>query len=69
MTSYKDIEKLARYKTDHKVKCECGHSMFLIRDSVICSWCGRKVYKDDRTKFRYELTKRLKKKRDENNGI
>lgn len=71
MTSYKDIEKLAKYKTNHKVKCKCGHSMFFKRDYHICTWCGKRVYKDDKTKFKYELNKLLKKKNreDENNGI
>ena len=55
MTSYKDVEKIAKFKVEHLIKCECGHSMFFQRDSAICSWCGRRVFKDDKAKFKYEM--------------
>ena len=65
MLSYKDLKKKERFITDNSIKCECGHSMFFKRDYHICTWCGRKVYKDDKTKFKYELIRLLKKKESE----
>lgn len=71
MTSVKEIEKKRHFIADNTIKCECGHSMFFKRDYHICTWCGKRVYKDDKTKFKYELNKLLKKKNreDENNGL
>lgn len=71
MLSYKEIEKRRRFISDNSVKCKCGHSMFFERDYHYCTWCGRKVYKDDRTKFKYELSSLIKKKNreDENDGL
>lgn len=65
MLSYKELEKKRRFIADNSIKCECGHSMFFVKDYHICSWCGRKVYKDDKTKFKYELIKKIKEKNKE----
>lgn len=45
-------------------KCEkCGHSIDFRSGLkyIICSWCGARIYKNDRTKFKVELEERLKK--------
>lgn len=66
MLSIKDLEKKRSFITSHSVKCNCGHSMFFKRDSMICSNCGSRVFKNEKAKFRYEMTKRLKRKEKEN---
>ena len=65
MLTINDLDKKRDFITNNTVKCECGHSMFFKRDYHYCTWCGRKVYKDDKTKFKYELIKLLKKKESE----
>jgi len=65
MLSLEELEKKRRFIADNSIKCECGHSMFFVKDYHICSWCGRKVYKDDKTKFKYELIKKIKEKNKE----
>lgn len=48
---YEAICKYRRY-------CKCGHSYEISpvckKDFVICSWCGRRVYKSDEIKNKYE---------------
>ena len=64
----KDIHKIfndKKYKTKTllKRKCEkCGHSIDYIslKDFTLCTWCGAKIYKNEKIKFRYELEKRLR---------
>lgn len=70
MLSYKELEKKRKFIAENSIKCECGHSMFFKRDYHLCTWCGRKVYKDAKTEFKYELLKSLKKKNKEvQNGL
>jgi len=50
---------------DNLAKCRvycsnCGHSIILAtRDRTICSNCGLWVYKDEKTRFKYELKKEM----------
>ena len=47
---------------EHKVKCECGHTMILIdREYTICGWCGRKVYRSKKDEFKDKLKKEIRK--------
>lgn len=61
MLSNKEIYLKQKFIANNTIKCECGHSMFFKRDNMICSWCGRRVFKDDRAKFKYELNRKIKK--------
>lgn len=42
------------------VKCKCSHSIFLpyYNPVKICSHCGRIVYKNEKAKFIYKLSKK-----------
>lgn len=46
-----------------RVYCsKCGHSIILAtRDRTICDNCGVWVYKDEKTRFMYELKKEMLK--------
>lgn len=52
MTSFKEVEKLHDITSTYKRKCSCGHSVSTLpihvykKDFVICTWCGKKVFKD-----------------------
>lgn len=45
----------------HNVKCKCGHSVFLpsYEPIKICSHCNNYVFKDEKTKFKFMLSKRV----------
>ena len=45
---------------NEKIKCKCGHTVFLpaYEPIKICSHCNNYVFKDDRTKFRFMLSKK-----------
>ena len=44
------------------VKCKCGHTInFLKNTKVICTWCGRVVYADEKTRFKEIIKKTIKK--------
>ena len=60
MKTNKEIIKLARIYTNNRIKCKCGHSIsFLGRNKYkICSWCGRKVYKNSLEEFKDKLRKK-----------
>lgn len=53
-------EKLRSFVTDNIVICKCGHSVFLPdKDPVkICSHCNNLVFKNDKEKFKFMLTRR-----------
>ena len=52
--------KLYDYITRHKVKCKCGHKVFIGRtEKMICSWCGRYIFKDKQKEFNYRVKELL----------
>lgn len=59
----KNEAKLANAYGDIRHKCKCGHTVFIISkfDFVYCDWCGRKVFKNDKAKFKYKLLKNMGK--------
>ena len=60
MRTNSEILKLSKLATNNTVKCKCGHSIAFISrsNSIICSWCGRLVYKSQKEKLKEELMKR-----------
>lgn len=40
--------------------CNCTNYMKPNVDLIYCKICGTEIFKDEKTKFRYELNKRLK---------
>lgn len=42
------IEKIHYERTRNTYKCKCGHSIPIrpCIESVICSWCGHRVFRD-----------------------
>lgn len=43
--------------TDAKKKCKCGHTQLVYknnqRDYGTCTWCGRRLYVDDKKQLEY----------------
>lgn len=58
--------EMERYFNDiakTRVKCSCTHTLFFPSygdDIKICSYCGCKVYRNDKVKFKDLLSKQLK---------
>lgn len=52
MERIKDEIKLSDERNKYKKKCNCGHSVLVLptfkREYVICSYCHKKVFKDDK---------------------
>lgn len=57
MPSNEDIERKRHFVTDNTIKCKCGHSLFFKRNRMLCTWCGRFVFKDEREEFKYTLNR------------
>lgn len=56
-----DIKKIEKEKSKFKVKCDCGVTTVLTNaDRKICYRCGHWIYKDDKTKFKYQFIKTIK---------
>lgn len=56
-------EKFLNALSQYKVKCKCGHVVIIIKRSwVMCSWCGRKIYRSKKDEFKDKLKKEIKKK-------
>lgn len=47
-----------------RYKCQCGHSVIIPYnvDTIICTWCRRRVSKDDKRFFRDKMRQMLNKK-------
>ena len=59
----KETEESLKFIKEHRRKCACGHAIDFkgYFDYKICTWCGRKVYKDEKAQFKFEMEKRLGK--------
>lgn len=55
------IEEHNKFR-EYMRKCSCSHTMLFTgkKDRLICSHCGRYVYKDDLTKLKYKMKELLK---------
>lgn len=52
MPSNTDIERKRNFITYNTIKCKCGHSLFFQRNRMICTWCGRFVFKNKKEDFK-----------------
>lgn len=58
--NFKDIEKLDSVVSNMKKKCKCGHTQLVLKDKVLCSYCGHYIFKDKKTEFIYRMKEKLK---------
>ena len=63
MTSFKEEEKMQSKISSHRKKCSCGHSINTLsnhkRDYIICNWCGKTIFKDDKKQEEQEKKNKL----------
>lgn len=58
--NFKQLDKQMDEEQKFTFTCDCGHRVLILNKFVICNWCGRKVYRDKRDKFKDILGRRLK---------
>lgn len=61
----KDYNKYANERAKYKYPCpKCGRKMIIAykNEHTICDYCGTLIYKDEKAKFKGELSKMLKKR-------
>ena len=67
----KELSRILNDITKSRIKCECGHSVLFPQkaDRVICSWCGKYVYKNEQVEFKYKMKEKLYKEKRKKNGF
>ena len=60
------FKKMSKYEDEMsslKVKCECSHTMVIPKriDSVICSYCKKRVYRTPEIEFREKMKREIRK--------
>lgn len=69
--SLKEEQVLWEAKSKYRIKCKCGHTVYIANKSgmCICSHCRKLAFKDKETEFKYRLKQNLlKEKRKLKNG-
>lgn len=58
-----EIEKYSDILQGLKTKCKCGYRMLIPFhvDKILCSHCGKYVYRNKKTEFKDKLIKEMKK--------
>ena len=53
----KEMDRMFKTYTDNSYKCRCGHSITIAKscEKVVCSHCGRYVFREKRDEFMYRL--------------
>lgn len=56
MLSLSDTNKRAKVLSDYKVKCKCSHTMAIptFLDRMLCSHCGKWVYRTPELEEQYK---------------
>lgn len=53
------VDTLYSYDSKHKIYCTCGQYGVMFyntrRDRLICKNCGKYIYKDKKTEFKYKM--------------
>lgn len=56
-----DFRRLQGYNKA-SIKCKhCGHTILPTRERLICSYCGKWVYRNEKIEFKYKLEQISKK--------
>ena len=53
--------KKDNYFSELKHICKCGHTVVIPNfvEKVLCSWCGRYVYRDEQSEFKDKLKQKI----------
>lgn len=58
-----NIKKIHTERTENTYKCKCGHSVVIRPDEtkILCHWCNRYVFKNQKDEFKYRLEEKRNK--------
>lgn len=58
----KEFKKMTDEYEKVKYICKCGHRVVIPKwvDKQLCDWCGRYVFKDKRSEFKYRIKEAIK---------
>lgn len=58
----KEFQKMTDEYEKVKYICKCGHRVVIPKwvDKQLCDWCGRYVFKDKRSEFKYRIKEAIK---------
>lgn len=53
----KEMDRMFKTYTDNSYKCRCGHTVTIAKncEKVVCSHCGRYVFREKKDEFMYRL--------------
>lgn len=62
-TFKKEDDKWFNERAKNKITCHCGCRVIIPEkvDRIICRWCNKWVYKDEKTEFKYKLLEEKKR--------
>ena len=62
-TFKKEDDKWFNERAKNKITCPCGCRVIIPEkvDRIICRWCNKWVYKDEKTEFKYKLLEEKKR--------
>lgn len=58
----KEFKRMTDEYEKVKYICKCGHRVVIPKwvDKQLCDWCGRYVFKDKRSEFKYRISEAIK---------
>ena len=58
----KEFKRMTDEYEKVKYICKCGHRVVIPKwvDKQLCDWCGRYVFKDKRSEFKYRIREAIK---------
>lgn len=58
-----NIKKIHQERTENTYKCKCGHSVPIqpYENKVLCHWCNKWVFKNEKDEFKFRLEEQRRK--------
>lgn len=58
----KNIDKVINERSSHRYYCKCGHTVIIrpCETKILCHWCNRYVFKNEKDEFLYRMKEAMK---------